>query len=70
MIQEGSKIVIVASERLKEMRLAGLTGNRGTVAEDLNYNGRKNKGYMVHFNEPYLGEYLWFVPFESVKNAE
>lgn len=70
MIREGSKVVIMASLRLKEMRLYGLIDYTGTVTEDLNYNGRKNKGYMVHFNEPYLGDYLWFVPFESVKNAE
>lgn len=70
MITEGSEVLIIPSVRLKEMRLSGLSGSIGTVTEDLNCKERKNKGYMVHFNEPFLGEYLWFVPFESVKDAE
>ncbi|MDR1501160.1 MAG: hypothetical protein LBT43_01720 [Prevotella sp.] len=67
MIKEGAEVTIIPSGRLEEMKLSGLTGITGIVTEDLCYNGRKNKGCMVCLNAPYLEEYIWFIPVESIK---
>jgi len=64
---ECDKVIIIASQKLSEMKLDGLIGNTGIIVENLNYYERKNKGYMVHFNEPYLDEYLWFIPLDSIQ---
>ncbi|MBF0648594.1 hypothetical protein IR083_07165 [Dysgonomonas sp. GY75] len=70
MIKQGAEITIVPSGRLEEMKLSGLAGIRGIIIEDLCYNGRKNKGCMVCLDTPYMGEYTWFIPVESIKIKE
>jgi hypothetical protein len=70
MIKEGAEVTIVPSGRLEEMRLSGLTGITGIVTEDLSYKERKNKGCMICLNAPYLKEYTWFIPIESIKVNE
>lgn len=64
------KVIIVASGRLNELRLNGIIGKSGLIVEDLTYKERKNKGFMIHLEEPYMEEYLWFVPIESIKYEE
>lgn len=70
MIKESNSILICPSLKLKDMKLTGLIGKTGIVTEDLTYRERKNKGYMVQLNEPYLNDYNWFIPYESVKAYE
>lgn len=67
MIKEYCAIQIYFSSTLNEMKLMGLIGKTGIVTEDLTYIERINKGYMVQLNEPYLDEYNWFIPYESIK---
>lgn len=61
------KIIIIQSIRLMEMRLGELTGRTGIITEDLSFSERKNKGYMVHLDKPFMDEYLWFIPDESIE---
>lgn len=68
MIKEYGRIRIVPSEKLTDLKLSDLEGRKGMVIENLTYNGRKNKGYMVRLDEPYLEERIWFIPVESVDN--
>lgn len=70
MIKECSIIIILASPQLQELRLGKLTGMRGVVRKDLSFGERKNKGYMVQLCEPYLDEYIWFIPIESVQEYD
>lgn len=59
-------ITIVASDELSAMRLDDLVGCRGLVVEDLSENRLTNRGGLVLLEEPYLGEYLWFIPEKSI----
>jgi len=59
-------ITIVASDELSAMRLDDLIGCRGLVVEDLSENRLTNRGGLVLLEEPYLGEYLWFIPEKSI----
>ncbi|WP_165020905.1 hypothetical protein [Dysgonomonas sp. ZJ279] len=70
MINECGRIRIVASDKLTDLKLSELEGRTGMVIENLTYSERKNKGYMVRLEEPYLEELIWFIPLESVKNDE
>lgn len=70
MIKECSKIKIVFSPQLVELKLAALINLTGTVIEDLSDCERKNKGFMVQLSSAYLNEYLWFIPFQSVVEDE
>jgi len=53
-----------------EIKLSGLINTTGTVIEDLSDKDRKNKGYMVQLHSPFLEEYLWFIPVQSVIEYE
>lgn len=70
MIALNSKIIVIPSRQLSEMRLGGMEGKRGRVIEDLTSPRRRNKGYIVHFPKSYLGEKDWFIPVESVWYGE
>lgn len=70
MITEGSRITIIASPELTELRLNGLLGETGVVLEDLTYAPRTVKGYMVLFTETYKDEFIWFIPQESAYEQE
>ena len=66
MITVGSKIVIIPSEELSELRLNGLLGEQGFVLEDLTDETRTVKGYMILIPEMYKDEYVWFIPQKSI----
>ena len=65
MITEGSKITIIPSPELTELRLDALLGEPGIVLEDLSGSYRRVKGYMVLIPEMYKNEFVWFIPLES-----
>ena len=48
------------------MRLDDLIGYRGLVGEVLAEDRIKNRGALVLLEEPYHGEYLWFIPENSI----
>ncbi|MFR9542949.1 MAG: hypothetical protein SNH27_12935 [Rikenellaceae bacterium] len=67
MITIGTKITIIPSPELTELKLGGLLGEEGFVVEDLTDNdGATGDGYMVLFPTPFKEEYLWFVPKQSI----
>ena len=66
MITVGSKIVIIPSEELTELRLNSLLGEQGFVLEDLTDETRTVKGYMILIPEMYNDEYVWFIPQKSI----
>lgn len=62
------QITIGPSPALKNLRLEEITGRTGVITEDVfGRNGYRN-GYMVMLDEAYQGEYLWFIPQESVSD--
>lgn len=65
MITEGTEITVIPSATLTELRLDGLLGESGIVLEDLNFDERTQKGYMVLFPQTFKNEYVWFIPAES-----
>ncbi|NDW09934.1 hypothetical protein [Dysgonomonas sp. 520] len=70
MMKRNCKIRVMPSEELAELRLFALVGKTGTIIEDLSFDGRKNKGYMVLFPESFLNENIWYIPIESIKYEE
>ncbi len=67
MIKENSRIKIADSSGLKDLKLSELVDSTGTVIEDLTYNGRVSKGYLIQLDSPFQNEYLWFIPKDSVQ---
>lgn len=65
MITIGTKITIIPSAALTELRLNALLGATGYVLEDLTDKSRTIRGYMVFFPDAYKEEHLWFIPQES-----
>ncbi|MEG0454937.1 MAG: hypothetical protein RR559_06270 [Bacteroides sp.] len=65
MIAEGTEIIVIPSAALTELRLDGLLGESGVVLEDLNFDERTQKGYMVLFPQTFKNEFVWFIPQES-----
>lgn len=65
MITEGSKITIIPSAELTELRLDALLGETGVVLEDLSGSHRRTKGYMVLISGMYKNEFVWFIPQHS-----
>ena len=59
-------ITVITSKELTAMRLDDLVGCRGLVVEVLSEDRIKNHGALVLLEEPYLGEYLWFIPENSI----
>lgn len=70
MINECGQIRIVPSDKLTELKLSELEGRTGMVIENLADSERKNKGYMVRLDAPFLYEQIWFIPLESVDNDQ
>lgn len=62
-------ITISPSKELEDMQLTELVGQRGYITENLTYTGRKNKGYMVHLEKPFLNSVIWFIPKKSVAHG-
>ena len=59
-------ITVITFKELTAMRLDDLVGCRGLVMEVLTEDRIKNRGALVLLEEPYLGEYLWFIPENSI----
>lgn len=57
---------VIPSRELTAMRLDDLSGCRGLIVEVLAEDRIKNRGALVLLEEPYLGEYLWFIPENSI----
>ena len=63
---KNAHITVITSRGLTAMRLDDLSGCRGLVVEVLAEDRIKNRGALVLLEEPYLGEYLWFIPENSI----
>ena len=59
-------ITVITSKELTAMRLDDLVGCRGLVVEALSEDRIKNRGALVLLEEPYVDEYLWFIPENSI----
>jgi len=66
---EYNKITIIHTTELEEMRLSELVGQRGDIIEDLTHHSRKNKGYMILLDTPFLSQYIWFIPKNNISNG-
>ena len=62
-------ITVITSKELTAMRLDDLVGCRGLVVEVLSEDRIKNRGALVLLEEPYVGEYLWFIPENSIRGV-
>ena len=63
---QNAHITVITSKELTAMRLDDLVGCRGLVVEVLAEDHTRNRGALVLLEEPYLGEYLWFIPENSI----
>lgn len=66
MIRTTAKVTITPTDELSRMHLAGLTGRRGVVTEQIFGMGGKLIGYMVLLEKSFQGEHLWFIPEDAV----
>ena len=66
---KNAHITVITSKELTAMRLDDLVGCRGLVVEVLSEDRIKNRGALVLLEEPYLGEYLWFIPENSIRGV-
>ena len=62
----GDRIKVTNSKELGGCGLFKLSGRKGTILEDLTDSARKNKGYIVKFDEPYFDDEEWFIPEDAV----
>ena len=63
---QNAHITVNTSKELTAMRLDDLVGCRGLVVEVLTEDRPRNRGALVLLEAPYLGEYLWFIPENSI----
>ena len=63
---QNAHITVITSKELTAIRLNDLVGCSGLVVEVLSEDRIKNRGALVLLEEPYLGEYLWFIPENSI----
>ena len=63
---KNAHITVITSSELNAMRLDDLIGCRGLVVEVLSEDRLTNRGALVLLEESYLGEYLWFIPENSI----
>ena len=63
---QNAHITVITSKELTAMRLDDLIGCRGLVVEVLSEDRLSNRGALVLLEEPYLDEYLWFIPENSI----
>lgn len=61
------QVEIILSEDLTKLDLSGLVGRNGYVVEELDYPERKNKGFLITFEEEFCDEFIWFIPKESIR---
>ena len=66
---QNAHITVITSKELTAMRLDDLVGCRGLVMEVLTEDRIKNRGALVLLEEPYVGEYLWFIPENSIRGV-
>ena len=66
---QNAHITVITSKELTAMRLDDLVGCRGLIVEVLAEDRIKNRGALVLLEEPYLGEYLWFIPENSIRGV-
>ena len=59
-------VTVITSKELTAMRLDDLVGCRGLVVEVLAEDRTRNRGALVLLEEPYVDEYLWFIPENSI----
>ena len=63
---QNAHITVITFKELTAMRLDDLASCRGLVVEVLAEDRARNRGALVLLEEPYLGEYLWFIPENSI----
>ena len=63
---QSAHITVITSKELTAMRIDDLVGCRGLVVEVLSEDRIKNRGALILLEEPYLNEYLWFIPENSI----
>ena len=63
---KNAHITVITSSELTAMRLDDLIGCRGLVVEVLSEDRLTNRGALVLLEEPYLGDYLWFISENSI----
>ena len=63
---KNAHITVITSKELTAMRLDDLIGCRGLVVAVLSEDRLTNRGALVLLEEPYLGDYLWFIPENSI----
>ena len=63
---KNAHITVTTSPELSAMRLDDLVGCRGLVVEVLAEDRIENRGALILLEEPYLNEYLWFIPENSI----
>ena len=63
---QNAHITVIISRELTAMRLDDLAGCRGLVVEVLSEDRLTNQGALVVLEKPYLGDYLWFIPENSI----
>ena len=63
---QNAHITVITSKELIAMRLDDLVGCRGLVVEVLSEDRTRIRGAFVLLEESYLGEYLWFIPENSI----
>ena len=66
---QNAHITVITSKELTAIRLDDLVGCRGLVMEVLTEDRIKNRGALVLLEEPYVGEYLWFIPENSIRGV-
>ena len=63
---KNAHITVITSPELTAMRLDDLIGRRGLVVEVLSEDRLTNRGALVVLEKPYLGDYIWFIPKNSI----
>ena len=63
---QNAHITVITSKELTAIRLDDLVGCRGLVVEVLSEDRIMNRGALVQLEEPYIGEYLWLIPENSI----
>lgn len=68
MIRPTETVSITPTDELSRMHLAGLTGRRGVITEQIFGTRGKLIGYMVLLEKSFQGEHLWYIPEDAVKH--
>lgn len=68
MMKVTTRVRIVPSTKLTDMRLAGIVGRCGTITEQVVPAPGKLIGYMVLLDKPFQSEHLWFIPQDALED--